>query len=110
MEWRFRDSVGVRVWEWWSGFLLVTCCGWVVIFGSVCVEIFWRWAHWESGVGCVGSEGRHLTAGSLHWSRDDILQIDLAKPWSMRGTSHQPASMSNFLAISHLYLLSPPSR
>ena len=27
----------------WSGFLLVDCCGCMVISGSACVEICWRW-------------------------------------------------------------------
>ena len=39
----------------WSG-LLVDCCGWVLILGSACVEIYRDWAHWESGVRCVGGK------------------------------------------------------
>ena len=31
----------VKVGRWWSGFLLLDCCGWVVILGSACVEICW---------------------------------------------------------------------
>ena len=51
----------VKVWESWRGFLLVDCCGWVVIFGSVFVEICWGGDHWESGTRCVGSWGQNLT-------------------------------------------------
>ena len=36
-------------------FLLVDCRFWVVYLGSTCMEIYWRWGHWEKGVGCVGS-------------------------------------------------------
>ena len=32
------ESNKVEVWRWWSG-LLVNCCVWVLIVGSVCVEI-----------------------------------------------------------------------
>ena len=38
----------------WSRFLLMNCCGWVVVV-SASVEIIKEWAHWESRVGCVGS-------------------------------------------------------
>ena len=27
-------------------------------FATACVEIFWRWVHWQRGVRCVGSQGR----------------------------------------------------
>ena len=29
----------VKVWRWWIKFLLVDCCGWVVILVSACMEI-----------------------------------------------------------------------
>ena len=32
-------SIKVKAWEEQSWFLLVDCCTWVVIIGSVCVEI-----------------------------------------------------------------------
>ena len=40
-----------KVWRQWSR-LLLDCCSWVVILGSVYVEICWGWPHWEmeSGV------------------------------------------------------------
>ena len=34
-------SIEVKVWRRWNRFLLVDCSGWVVILGSVCVEISW---------------------------------------------------------------------
>ena len=46
-----RESNEVKVWRWWSGFLLLDCCGWVVILGNGCVEICWGWAHWEMELG-----------------------------------------------------------
>ena len=51
----------VKVWRWWSEFLLFGCCGWVVILGSASVEICWGWAHWETNLG--------VQAGSPHGSR-----------------------------------------
>ena len=27
----------------WNEILLVVCCGWVVILGGACVEIYWEW-------------------------------------------------------------------
>ena len=48
VQWKQQsESVG-----WWSKFLLVDCCGWVVFLGIACVEIYWRWTHWESRVRC----------------------------------------------------------
>ena len=41
------ESNEVKVWGRLREFLLVDCCGWVVILGSACVEICWRLAHWE---------------------------------------------------------------
>ena len=41
------ESNEVKVWGRLGEFLLVDCCGWVVILGSACVEICWRLAHWE---------------------------------------------------------------
>ena len=40
-----NGSNEVKVWGQWSGFLLVDCCGQMVIVGSDCVEICWRWTH-----------------------------------------------------------------
>ena len=41
----------VKVCRQWSGFLLLDCCGWIVILGSACVEIFCGWVHWELELG-----------------------------------------------------------
>ena len=41
----------VKVWRLWRGFLLLDCCGWVVILGRACVEICWGGAHWETESG-----------------------------------------------------------
>ena len=47
-DYLLSGSNKVKVWRQWSGFLLLHCCGWVVILGSTCVEICWCWAHWET--------------------------------------------------------------
>ena len=56
------------MWRWWSRFLLLDYCYWVVIIGSACVEICWGWTHWET-VGWIGSWGRNLTTRVPHRSR-----------------------------------------
>ena len=47
------EAVAGYLWRQCSG-LLVDCCGWVLILGSVCVEICRGCAHWESGTRCMG--------------------------------------------------------
>ena len=58
---RFWDEAGadylpsgsneVKLWRRLSGFLLLDCCGWVVILGSAYLEICWSWVHWETDLG-----------------------------------------------------------
>ena len=37
----------VKIWRQWSMFVLMGCCGWVVILGIACIEICWRLANWK---------------------------------------------------------------
>ena len=85
------------------------CC-WVVILGSQCVKICQRLTCWERGVQCVDSfAGREefsvwvaragtWTTRETPWKQNglpsmvNIMQIALAKSWSVSGASHQPAS------------------
>ena len=105
----------VKVSRWWSG-LLVNCCVWVLIVGSVCVEICRSWAHWESRVRCEGSCGRNLTAREPQWKQNglpsmvDIMQMVLTKSHRARGASHQSAFVGVCLTISHTCLPCLPSR
>ena len=101
-------------WKWrrWCG-LLVDCCSWVLTLGGACVEICRGWAHWESGVRCVSSEGGNLMAP---WEQNgllpivNIIQIVSAKSHSAREASHQPASTDSCLIISRTCLPILPSR
>ena len=45
-----------------------TVDGWW-FFLTACVEICWRWIHWQRRVGCVGSQGSCLMARELYGSR-----------------------------------------
>ena len=46
--------VGGLLWLWCG---VVWCSTVVLILGSACEEIDRGWAHWESGVRCVGGQG-----------------------------------------------------
>ena len=54
ISWLFKNKV-----NWWCGNGKATVCwlplvnGWS-FFAIACVEIGWRWVHWQRGVGCVG--------------------------------------------------------
>ena len=108
-------SSKVKVWRQWSR-LLVSCCSWVLILGSACVDICRGWADWESRVRGVGSEGRNLTAREPSWEQNglpsmvSIIQIVSAKSYSTRAASHQLALIGSCLKISHMCLPCLPSR
>ena len=36
------------------------------------MEIRWSWDHWQRGVGCLGSQGSHLTARKPSWDGSRI--------------------------------------
>ena len=105
----------VKVWRRWSR-LLVDCCGWELILGSACVEICRGWAQWESGVRCVGSWGRNMTAREPPWKQNglpstvNIKQIVLAKSHSLRVAYHQPGFIGSWLTFSPTCLPCLPSR
>ena len=42
------------------------------ISSTACVEICWSWDHWQRGVGCLGSQGSHLTARKPSWDGSRI--------------------------------------
>ena len=51
------------------------------------MEICWRWAHWQSGVGCLGSLGSYLMArkppldgSKMGWDRGRFYQECLLSP------------------------------
>ena len=37
------------------------------ISSTACVEICWRWVHWQRGVRCLGSQGSYLIARKPPW-------------------------------------------
>ena len=60
--WRGEAGAGYLPSCWWTAVVVVWCgvvwCSTVVlILGSACEEIDRGWAHWESGVRCVGGQG-----------------------------------------------------
>ena len=64
-----RGSNKVKLWQQWTGFLLVDCCGWVVILGKACVEICRRSTAWESGISVWVPRGGTWWRGSPRWNR-----------------------------------------
>ena len=76
----------------------------MVIAGNTCVEICWRWTHWERESGVwVAKVGT-----GRPWS-SHVMLIALSKSWSARRTSHQPVFMDSCLAITHTCLPCLPS-
>ena len=88
----------------------------MLILGSACVEIFRDLAHWESGIRCVGSWGRTVTARESLWEQKGLLsmfnmmQVASVKSDSVRGAYHQSAFIGVCLPISHTCLPCLPSR
>ena len=51
------------------------------ISSTACVEICWRWVHWQRGVGCLSSQDSYLMATKPPWEQNgqppkvNIMQI-----------------------------------
>ena len=52
-----------------SRFLLVDCCNWMVIVGSACVDICWKWEHWERESGVWVAMAENWRSRSPHERR-----------------------------------------
>ena len=68
------EAVSWKYEGWRSRFLLVECCGWVVIIGSVCEEICWRLAHWERFGRVWEARADRWRPGKINGSRMGNLQ------------------------------------
>ena len=109
-------SNAVKIWRQWSIFLLMDCCGWVVV---LVLPVQKSVGDWLTGnafpvlnqvCGWLGQE-----LGSQGASRKqnglppmvNVILIATAKWQSARGASHQPVFLGSCLTISNTYLVCP---
>ena len=45
------------------------------IFSIAYVDTCWRLVHWQTGIGCVGSQGSYLTARKPSWEQNGLPPI-----------------------------------